>query len=76
MTSRTEFVTRADGEELYRGDDVEEAIRAWDADSSKTPGKSGGVSVQSWGPYGTMVRDGWILHVFENGQVYLNPRLK
>jgi hypothetical protein len=73
---RQEFVTYVAGETVYKGDDLESAIRAWDRSTYKLEGKppAGGISVQLWSD-GVMVRDGWILHVHENGQVYLNPQL-
>lgn len=69
----TEYVTTADGVELYRGDSLESAIRAWDG-GTYTGRASGGITVQSWHG-GVMVRDGNVLHVQDNGVVYLNPNL-
>ena len=52
------------------------AIRCWDAVTFATDAPTeGGISVQSWDAAGNMTRDGWILHVRENGVVYLNPNL-
>lgn len=74
---RHEYLTSINGEVVYRGESLEEAIRTWD---SKTyMGRSappGGVSVRTLREDGSMVRDGWVLHVREHtGSVYLNPRL-
>lgn len=61
---------------LYEGEDLETAIRIWDSESVVRAYISGGVMVQSFDDEGTMIRDGWILHVNEDGHVYLNPRVK
>lgn len=77
MEDRTEYVTWVTGIEQYRGSDLEDAIRAWDGNPSVFAGgiTPGGISVQVW-QGGYMVRDGWILHVYDNGQVFLNPNIK
>jgi hypothetical protein len=77
MSLRHEFTTYVDGEVAYKGDDLESAIRSWDGSPDLLGDKrlpAGGVSVQSWSG-DIMVRDGWILHIHEDGQVYLNPNL-
>lgn len=71
---RTEYVTYTDGTDVYRGANLSEAIRAWDAATYQVAPNSGGISVQSWQGE-VMVRDGWILHLHDNGVVYLNPNL-
>ena len=75
--NRTEYVTWVTGYEQYRGPDLETAIRAWDGNPTVLAGgiTSGGISVQTW-QNDIMVRDGWILHVYENGQVFLNPNIR
>lgn len=77
MEDRTEYVTWVTGIEQYRGPDLPSAIRAWDSNPSVLAGgrTPGGISVQTW-QGGYMVRDGWILHVYDNGQVFLNPNLR
>lgn len=74
MGTRTEFSTYVDGEIVYSGSSLPDAIRTWDASTHSTPKASGGVLVQQFAN-GLCVRDGWVLHVFENGQTYLNPNL-
>jgi hypothetical protein len=70
--TRDEFVTWADGAELYRGDSLESAARAWDAATHTGPAPAGGVAEHSYAG-DVMVRDGWILHVTDDGRVYLSP---
>lgn len=54
--------------------DLQAAIRCWDATTFATDAPvPGGISVREWDAAGNMTRDGWILHVRENGVVYLNP---
>lgn len=73
----TEFTTYVAGDVTYKGPSLEEAIRTWDATTYHAPAPAGGISVQTWDyAGGTMIRDGWILHVREDGSVYLNPRLQ
>lgn len=74
----TEYITYVDGEEVYKGDNLEDAIRAWDGNPKVFQGgvTPGGISIQQWIEDDLMVRDGWILHVYDNGQVYLNPNLR
>lgn len=67
----------------YTGPDLEAAIRMWDNESLKLAGDGipvpGGVAVATYEEmhYGLLqLRDGWILHVHEDGAVYLNPSLK
>ena len=75
----TVYRTYVEGQLLYSGDSLEEAIRQWNAATHKL-GHSvpGGVSVatyseESYGPL--QLRDGWILHVHEDGTTYLHPRV-
>lgn len=53
---------------------LEDAIRAWDGGTYLTAAP-GGIRVREWDVDGYMVRDGWLLHVRNNGVVYLNPSL-
>lgn len=67
------FRTYTDGRLVYEGPSLETAVRTWDA---KTYGArcstAGGITIAS--RIGdVMVRDGWILHVHEDGTTYLNP---
>lgn len=74
----TVYRTYADGELLYSGESLEQAVRTWDAATYQGPAPAGGVSVATYAdePYGLLqTRDGWILHVRENGAVYLNPNV-
>jgi len=59
------------GATLYRGDSLEEAARAWAAQTYNDPNATGGITIQQWRGE-LMVRDGWVLHV-HNGVTYLNP---
>ncbi len=68
----TTYTTKVNDREVYSGSELEAAIRAWDANTFQDGEAVGGVAVQSFAG-GVMVRDGWILHVRENGVVYLNP---
>lgn len=75
----TVFRTYVGGALQYTGGSLEDAIRAWDA-ATYSAGRSvpGGVSVATYSDesYGALqLRDGWILHVLENGVTYLNPGL-
>lgn len=81
---RTEFVTTVNDTEVYRGDDLEKAIRAWDGATFNADALPiGGITVQQWDG-DLMVRDGNILHVVDEGngspvhfapRIYLNPGL-
>ncbi len=71
----TTYTTIVNANYLYEGDDLEKAIRTWDSESVHRSGLSGGVMVKTFDDEGLMIRDGWILHVNDNGHVYLNPRL-
>lgn len=55
---------------VARYDSCRDAVRRWDGE---TNGKQvhGGIRVQTW-VAGHCTRDGWVLHVSDNG-VYLNP---
>lgn len=70
----TTYKTVVNANYLYEGDDLEKAIRTWDAESVHRADLHGGIMVQSFDAAGIMVRDGWVLHVNESGHVYLNPR--
>jgi hypothetical protein len=74
LLTKTAYTTWHHGRCLYTGTSLEDAIRAWDAATVGGPVKPGGISVQTWDG-GYMVRDGWILHVYDNGQVYLSPNI-
>lgn len=71
----TIFKTIVNAVYVYEGDSQEMAIRAWDSESHKRSDITGGIMVQSFDSEGNMTRDGWILHVNETGNVYLNPRV-
>ena len=72
----TEYTTFVKGETVYKGESLEDATRAWDGNPEVFGGGivPGGITVQQW-RNGLMVRDGWILHVYDNGQVFLNPNI-
>lgn len=72
----TTYKTIVNANYLYEGGDLERAIRVWDSESVHRADISGGVMVQSFNDEGDMTRDGWILHVNNDGHVYLNPCLK
>jgi hypothetical protein len=74
LVTKTEYVTWVNGTDLYTGPNLEDAIRAWDRHLVIGGKDAGGISVQSWSD-GVMVRDGWILHIYDNGQVYLSPTI-
>ena len=60
---------------LYTGESLEEAIRTWDSATYRLEKSvSGGVTIQTFDG-DLMVRDGWVLHVLEDGTCYLNPRI-
>lgn len=69
----TEYVTWVNSSSTYRGPDLERAIRSWNL-HTHIMCPPGGVSVQVWDD-DVMVRDGWILHVHDDGIVYLTPYL-
>ncbi len=69
------FKTVVNANYVYEGDSQELAIRAWDAESVSRADLHGGVMVQEFDANEIMVRDGWILHVSEDGHIYLNPRV-
>jgi len=59
----------------WRGSVLSDAIKMWDSLTYRMEGiTSGGIMVETHSG-GLMVRDGWILHVHENGVVYLSTRL-
>lgn len=72
---RTVYRTYVEGRLLYTGDSLEKAIAVWDRETC-TMGRvtAGGVSVATYDDL-LQVRDGWILHVREDGTVYLHPRV-
>ena len=82
--SRHEFrvLVTVDGETRFEQtfETLEPAVRAWDqATYSLRPMDGvvrvqGGVQVQTFNEEGLMVRDGWILHLFD-GVPYLNPNI-
>ena len=63
------------GERVHEGDDLETAVRTWDQHSFTGEVREGGIEVRTWNVNGEMVRDGWILHLSDNGAVYLNPNI-
>lgn len=76
------YRTYVESELLYSGPDLSEAAREWDA-ATFNLGKSvpGGVAVStyqgvSYEPGLLQMRDGWIVHVHEDGTVFINPRIK
>jgi hypothetical protein len=80
MPTQTVYRTYTEGKLEYTGDNLEAAIRTWDK-ATHAAGHSvpGGVAVAVYEPttYGLLqLRDGWILHVHEDGTVYLNPSLQ
>ena len=74
MATTAVFKTVVNAVYVYEGESQEQAIRAWDAESVHRTELHGGVMVQEFAGE-LMVRDGWILHVSEDGHVYLNPRV-
>lgn len=69
------FRTTVDGVVHYTGGSLEEAIRTWDAETFNADRSvPGGVSVETFAG-DVKVRDGWVLHVRENGVTFMNPRL-
>jgi hypothetical protein len=75
------YRTYTEGKLHYSGPDLQEAIRTWDA-TTFAEGRTvpGGVAVSTYedlgGPRQLQLRDGWILHVHEDGTVFLNPSIK
>ena len=77
--SETIYRTYTEGKLHYTGPDLESAIRAWDR-ATYSAGRSvaGGVAVAAYesDAHGMLqTRDGWILHVSEDGTTYLSPRI-
>lgn len=79
--SHTIYRTYVESKLHYSGESLEEAVRTWDRETYSL-GKSvpGGVAVAEYeghpGESGLLqLRDGWVLHVHEDGTCYLNPRL-
>ena len=70
----TTYKTTVDGEEIYAGDSLELAARAWDG-ATFARRADGGIEVVSFNHEGVMVRDGWLLNV-RSGIVYFSPTLK
>lgn len=73
------YRTYTNGTLRYSGPDLEAAIRAWDAYA--VPDVPGGIAVATYQgvPYEPgllQLHDGWILHVHNDGSVYLNPSLQ
>lgn len=78
MTTSTEsvFKTTADDVIVYEGASLEDAIRSWDhATYDKARVVVGGIEMKGTTPSGLIVRDAWLLHVNEDGVVYLSPHL-
>lgn len=72
---KTIYRTWVRGNLVYQGESLETAIRCWDAETyNLARSVAGGISVQQFLD-DLMMRDGWILHVHEDGTVYLNPQL-
>lgn len=72
----TKYFTYIDGVRQYEGDDLQAAINAWTAgtfDANRSV--PGGVTVQQFSG-DTMVRDGWIFHVHNDGTVYVTRGLR
>jgi hypothetical protein len=70
----TTLTTYVAGEKVYEGPSLETAIRAWDrATYASARSISGGISIQVRDSQGTIMRDGWLLHVNESGTCYVNP---
>ena len=77
----TTYRTYVESKLHYTGDNLESALRAWNK-ATFNLGRSvaGGVSVATYedhpGTSGLLqTRDGWILHVREDGTCYINPNL-
>lgn len=75
-TDETVFTVVVRDTTVYGGNDLEAAIRTWDA-STYNLGTfvPGGIEVRTWRG-GLMIREGWLVHVRENGVTYISPSLK
>ena len=78
----TVYRVYTEGALLYSGPDLSEAARTWDA-ATFNLGRTvpGGIAVASYQgvtcePGLLQMRDGWILHVHEDGTVYIHPSIK
>lgn len=77
----TVFRTYVEGRLVYSGPSLEDAARTWDREThNPSRPMPGGVAVATYEGVGyepglLQVRDGWILHVMEDGTVYLNPNI-
>ena len=72
MATQIVYTTKVNGTTVYKGDDLETAIRSWDGNA--TPNTQGDISLQVWDD-GYCVRDAYILHVRTGQHVYLNPNV-
>lgn len=73
--ARVVITTYVDGKPVYQGPDFDAAAGAWDSETHLS-GRSlpGGISIQSFNAEGIMLRDGWLIHVHNDGTVYVSPR--
>lgn len=72
--NKTVYTTIVQGTVVYEGESLSDAARVWDSvthDAGHVV--PGGIGVRVYLSDGTMVREGWIMHVHENGTVYLSP---
>jgi hypothetical protein len=75
MDIENKFITYVEGNPVYTGHSLTEAVRAWDAKTyNLNKSVAGGITVQMFSA-GVMVRDGWVLHVMDDGTTYLNPNI-
>lgn len=72
---RTEFEVILPNRQTEAFDNLAAAIRYWDSATYLVP-VAGEITVREFDVNGICRRDGNILHVQENGVVYLNPNLR
>jgi len=72
----TIYRTYVEGTLHYEGDSLEDAARTWDRETYSL-GRSvpGGVAVATYSGE-VQVRDGWIMHVHDDGTTYLSPTVR
>lgn len=72
----TIYTTVVNGKMIRETNRAQLAFAAWTQESHALAyagvRPTGGVQVQSLNSEGVMVRDGWLMHVAENGHVYIN----
>jgi hypothetical protein len=74
--STVEYTVYVEGDAVARTEELSVAVAEWDR-RTYNEGRSvpGGISVQEFRD-GLMVRDGWIMHVHDDGTVFLSSTIR